>query len=104
MNCFSVTRTYGIGAMLFAVAAGVSGAQRLTGPNPTVTVPAPVPMETRGLFQEKFARVGDDMFISGQPTDRALRDLHAQGVTTVINLRSPPEMARVSFDEAALVK
>jgi uncharacterized protein (TIGR01244 family) len=44
------------------------------------------------------------VFISGQPTERALRDLRAQGVTTVVNLRSPPEMTRVPFDEAALVK
>ncbi len=51
------------------------------------------------------ARVGDDVFISGQPTDRGLRDLRAQGVTTVVNLRTPEEMSkRVPFDEAALVK
>ena len=88
-----------------AVISGVCGAQRLTGPHPTGDVPAPVALETRGLFQDKFARVGDDVFISGQPTAQALRDLHAQGVTTVVNLRSPEEMAkRVPFDEAALVK
>jgi uncharacterized protein (TIGR01244 family) len=92
-------------AAMSAVVPAVSGAQRLTGPNPTGEVPAPVALETRGLFQDKFARVGDDVFISGQPTQQALRDLHAQGVTTVVNLRSPEEMTkRVSFDEAALVK
>jgi uncharacterized protein (TIGR01244 family) len=92
-------------AAMSAVIPTVSGAQRLTGPNPTGEVPAPVSLETRGLFQDKFARVGDDVFIAGQPTERALRDLHAQGVTTVVNLRSPEEMTkRVSFDEAALVK
>jgi uncharacterized protein (TIGR01244 family) len=92
-------------AAMSAVIPAVSGAQRLTGPNPTGDVPAPVSLETRGLFQDKFARVGDDVFISGQPTQQALRDLHAQGVTTVVNLRSPEEMTkRVSFDEAALVK
>ena len=48
--------------------------------------------------------VGDDMFIGGQPTEKALRDLRAKGVTTVVNLRMPEEMARVGFDEAALVK
>jgi uncharacterized protein (TIGR01244 family) len=90
--------------MLFALTASMSGAQHLTGLHPSSTVPTPVPMETRGLFQDKLASVGDDMFISGQPTERALRDLRAQGVTTVINLRSPPEMARVPFNEAALVK
>ena len=91
-------------AVMSAVTSGVCGAQRLTGPHPTGNVPAPVALDTRGLFQDKFARVGDDVFISGQPTERALRELRAQGVTTVVNLRSPPEMARVPFDEAALVK
>jgi uncharacterized protein (TIGR01244 family) len=83
----------------------VSTAQRLTGPNPTGDVPAPVVLDGHGQFQDKFARVGDDVFISGQPTEQGLRDLHAQGVTTVVNLRTPEEMSkRVSFDEAALVK
>ena len=87
------------------VMSGVCEAQRLTGPHPTGAVPAPVVLETRGLFQDKFARVGSDVFISGQPTAQALRDLHDQGVTTVVNLRTPEEMSkRVPFDEAALVK
>ena len=76
-------------AAVSAMIPGVSGAQRLTGPNPTGAVPAPVSLETRGLFQEKFASVGSDVFISGQPTERALRDLRAQGVVTVVNLRTP---------------
>jgi uncharacterized protein (TIGR01244 family) len=92
-------------AAVSAVIPVVTGAQRLTGPNPTGAVPAPVSLETRGLFQEKFASVGSDVFISGQPTERALRDLRAQGVVTVVNLRTPEEMSkRVPFDEAALVK
>ncbi len=92
-------------AAMSAVTPDVSGAQRLTGPHPTGDVPAPVALETRGLFEDKFSRVGDDVFISGQPTERALRDLRAQGVTTVVNLRTPEEMSkRVPFDEAALVK
>ena len=92
-------------AAMSAVMSGVSGAQHLTGPHPTAAVPAPVVLDTHGQFQEKFASVGDDMFISGQPTERALRDLRAQGVTTVVNLRTPEEMSkRVPFDEAALVK
>jgi uncharacterized protein (TIGR01244 family) len=91
-------------AAMSVVTSGVCGAQRLTAANPTGNVPAPVELETRGLFQDKFARVGEDVFIGGQPTERALRELSAQGVKTVVNLRSPPEMARVSFDEAALVK
>lgn len=83
----------------------VSTAQRLTGPKPTGDVPAPVVLDGHGQFQDKFARVGDDVFISGQPTEQGLRELHTQGVTTVVNLRTPEEMSkRVSFDEAALVK
>ena len=99
----NIMRLIGLAAVS-AVTSGVCEAQHLTGPNPTGVVPAPVALDTRGLFQDKFARVGDDVFIGGQPTERALRELREQGVTTVVNLRSPPEMKRVSFDEAALVK
>ncbi len=81
------------------------GAQKLAGPNPTGSPPAPVVLDTTGLFLARFVKVGDDVFIGGQPTERALRELRAQGVTTVVNLRSPIEMERsVSYDEAALVK
>ena len=80
------------------------GAQNITGKNVTAPVPAPVNQDITGLFQAKFVTVGDDMFIGGQPTEKALRDLKARGVTTVVNLRMPQEMARVGFDEAALVK
>ena len=103
MTNMSIRRALSI-AGVSAVISGVGGAQQLTGPHPTAKVPDPVALDTRGLFQDKFASVGDDMFISGQPTEQGLRELRARGVTTVVNLRSPPEMARVPFDEAALVK
>ena len=64
----------------------------------TGPVPNPVSLDTTGLFQAKFVSVGDDI---GQPTEKALRELRAKGVTTVVNLRMPEEMARVGFDEAA---
>ena len=103
MPGFNIVKLAAFTAMS-ALMSGVCGAQRLTGPHPTGAVPAPVVLETRGLFQDKFASVGSGVFISGQPTERALRDLRAQGVTTVVNLRTPEEMAkRVPFDEAALV-
>lgn len=92
------------GFAAFTVTSGVCAAQRLTGPNPTGDVPAPVALPNPGLFQDKFVSVGDDVFISGQPSEKGLCQLRDQGVTTVVNLRSPPEMARVPFDEAALVK
>ncbi|MGH7653921.1 MAG: beta-lactamase hydrolase domain-containing protein [Gemmatimonadaceae bacterium] len=76
--------------------------QHLTGPNPKGAIPTPVLMDTTGMFNSRFAKVGDDLFIAGQPTERGLRELKARGVTTVVNLRTAPEMARVGFDEAKL--
>jgi uncharacterized protein (TIGR01244 family) len=72
---------------------------------PNIVVQDPVILDTTGMFLAKFARVGDDLFIGGQPTEKALRELKAQGVTTIVNLRTPEEMERaVKFDEAALAK
>ena len=79
-------------------------AQSIVGKDKTGPVPNPVNLDTTGLFQAKFVSVGDDMFIAGQPTEQGLRELHAKGVTTVVNLRMPEEMAKVGFDEAALAK
>ncbi|HUR32480.1 MAG TPA: sulfur transferase domain-containing protein [Vicinamibacterales bacterium] len=81
-----------------------AGAQSIVGRDKTGPVPNPVTLDTTGLFQAKFVSVGDDMFIGGQPTEKAIRDLRAKGVTTIVNLRMPEEMARVGFDEAALAK
>lgn len=81
-----------------------AGAQSIVGKGKTGPVPDPVSLDTAGLFQAKFVSVGDDMFIGGQPTEKALRDLKAKGVTTVVNLRMPEEMAKVGFDEAALAR
>jgi uncharacterized protein (TIGR01244 family) len=90
--------------LLAAIEVTGAGAQKLAGPNSTVAPPAPVTLDTTGMFQAKFVKVGDDVFIGGQPTERALRELKQQGVTTVVNLRSPEEMRRIPFDEAALIK
>jgi len=88
-----------------ALLAGSSAAesQKIVAQKAISVVPAPVLLDNAGMFQERYARVGDDMFIGGQPTERALRDLKAQGVTTVINLRMPEEMARIGFDEQKLI-
>lgn len=77
-------------------------AQTVVGRSAAGPVPDPVTLDPTGLFQAKFASVGDDLFIAGQPTEKALRDLRAKGVTTIVNLRMPAEMAKVAFDEAAL--
>src|SRR6185295_18733242 len=90
-------------ALAFFFASSV-GAQTVVGKGKTGPVPNPVTLDPAGLFQAKFVSVGDDMFIGGQPTEKALRDLRAKGVTTIVNLRMPQEMARVGFDEAALAK
>jgi uncharacterized protein (TIGR01244 family) len=100
----SFERLFVAGALVASIVVP-AGAQRIAGASPTGTIPAPVALDTTGMFLARFVKVGDDMFIGGQPTQKALRDLKARGVTTVVNLRSPEEMTHsVSFDEAALVK
>lgn len=57
-------------------------------------------------FQAVIADVGP-AYVTGQPSEQALRDLAAKGVTTVISLRTQQEMDNrkaVPFDEAALTK
>jgi hypothetical protein len=60
-----------------------AGAQSVVGKDKTGPVPDQVTLSTAGLFQAKFVSVGDDMFIGGQPTEKALRELRAKGVTTL---------------------
>jgi uncharacterized protein (TIGR01244 family) len=96
--------------LVFAAAAAAlfthpARAQHLASAAPIASLPAPVLLDTTGMFQARFARLGDDIFIGGQPTEKALRDLKAQGVTVVVNLRTPEEMTRaVKFDEPALIR
>src|SRR5436305_1813612 len=103
MTCFTLFRSLTAAAMIAAVTLPAS-AQNVVGKDKTGPVPNPVTLDITGMFQAKFASVGDDMFIAGQPTEKALRELRAKGVTTVVNLRMPEEMAQIGFDEAALVK
>jgi uncharacterized protein (TIGR01244 family) len=103
MTCPSLFRALAAAALAVSVTLP-AGAQSVVGKDKTGPVPNPVTLDTTGMFQAKFASVGDDMFIAGQPTEKALRELRARGVTTVVNLRMPEEMARVGFDEAAPVK
>src|SRR3982074_2179653 len=103
MTCSSLFRSL-MAAALAVSAALPAGAQSVVGKDRTGPVPNPVNLDTMGMFQAKFVRVGDDMFIGGQPTEKALRELRAKGVTTLVNLRMPEEMAQVGFDEAALAR
>lgn len=45
-----------------------------------------------------------DVLMSAQPTETLLRELADEGVTTIINCRTPGEMTSVGFSEAALAK
>lgn len=84
------------------LAPGLVSAQSLLGASRITHVPAPVKLDTTGRFLEAADRVGSDVYVSGQPTELGLREMHDSGVTTVVNLRTPSEMQRVSFDEGAL--
>ena len=103
MTRSSLLRVLLAGALAVSIARPAP-AQSVVGKDKTGPVPNPVNLDTTGLFQAKFVSVGDDMFIAGQPTEKALRELRAKGVTTVVNLRMPEEMAQVGFDEAKLAK
>src|SRR5262245_66286095 len=90
-------------ALVFLVSITLpASAQSIVGKGKTGPVPDPVNLDITGMFQDKFVIVGNDMFIAGQPTEKALRELRAKGVTTIVNLRMTAEMARVGFDEDAL--
>jgi uncharacterized protein (TIGR01244 family) len=93
-----------VSALLLVSLSLPAAAQSVVGKGKTGPAPDPVNLDITGLFQAKFASVGSDLFIGGQPTEKALRDLKAKGVTTVINLRMPEEMKQIGFDEAALLK
>ena len=90
-------------ALIVAFMSVPAAAQSVVGKSNTAPPPNPINLDIAGMFQARAASVGDDLFIAGQPTEKALRDLKANGVTTVINLRMPEEMKQIGFDEAALV-
>jgi uncharacterized protein (TIGR01244 family) len=102
-----MTRRAIIPAMItgaLALAPQIALPQQFTRPAPITVVAAPVILDTTGLYLARAARVGEDVFVTGQPTERGLRELRALGVTTVVNLRTPEEMTKnVPFDEPALV-
>ena len=57
-------------------------------------------------FQAVIADAGP-VYVAGQPSEAALRDMASKGVKTVVNLRTQREMdnrQQVPFDEAALLK
>src|SRR6266568_5237144 len=81
------------GALALAPQPGV--AQQFTRRAPITSVSAPVTLDTTGLYLERAARVGEDIFVTGQPTERALRELREQGGGT-ISTRTLPQRWRSS--------
>jgi uncharacterized protein (TIGR01244 family) len=68
------------------------------------SVSFPIKLDATG-FQEVFGQV-DNLYISGQPSAESFSMLKSEGVTTVVNLRTPSEMdnqENVPFDEKAVV-
>jgi uncharacterized protein (TIGR01244 family) len=94
--------TFAFAAAVLLTPVALSSQQFLK-PGPIAKLGAPVVMDTTGMFQAMYAKVGEDMFIGGQPTEKALREMKAMGVTTVVNLRMPDEMTRVPIDEAKII-
>ena len=95
-----------IALLLLVLSTGLAAQEaNVAGKNPAKGVPAPVRLdsELKG-FQDRVAKVGDDLYVSGQPSEKALQELKRRGVTTIVNLRTPPEMAKVGYDEAAAAK
>jgi len=80
-----------------------ASAQQFTGSHKLGTLSAPELLNNDGLFQAKFARVGDDVFLAGQPTEKGLREARDRGVKVVVNLRTPEELKNIGFDEPAVV-
>lgn len=67
--------------------------------------PLPQKLDVEG-FQAVLASTGD-VYVGGQPSREALDWLKSEGVTTVVNLRTQPEMdnrSRVPYDEAAALE
>lgn len=57
-------------------------------------------------YQMVYSDAGP-VYVAGQPSEQAVRDLQAKGVKTIINLRTQQEMdnrKQVPFDEAALTR
>ena len=72
-----------------------------TAPQPDVL---PVPVSDVPGVDQRIYRDGD-VFVGGQPSAESLAALAAKGVTAIVNLRTPAEMAdrsAVPYDEAAV--
>ena len=94
---------FGVDAVSF-VLASPAVAQSIAGPGKTGPVPNPVLLDITGLFQEKFASVGDDMFIGGQPTEKALRDLGLLAIERIHGVVLPLPVVSAAEARVALAQ
>jgi len=89
--------------VLAAIASpALAAAQQFTGSHKLDSLRAPEIFDNTDLFQDKFTRVGEDVFVAGQPTEKGLRELRDRGVKVIVSLRTPEEMRGIGFDEAAV--
>lgn len=108
-----MTRSFVVPVVIASLALGgcsagrYAAAHRARGGLADAPAPAPTKVEYPAGGEGVIAESGP-VFISGQPTEESLRRLVAeQGITVVINLRTPKEMddrAVVPFDEAAVLR
>ena len=88
--------------------AGTSTAREALAPLDLGVARAAKPLEVKEVegVRQRLFRDGR-VYIGGQPSEAALRRLHALGVTAVVNFRTAEEMAdrdEVPYDEAATVQ
>lgn len=96
-------------ALVLAATTGAGASASAGAPPPDLGVAREALPDTVADWAGFNARLWRDgrVFIGGQPDSSALCAAAGRGVTCVINLRTPAEMAdrkRVPFDEAALVR
>lgn len=91
-----------------AAVALISGVGQLAFAADSTAVPDPERVETAPKDSFRAMIVGSgDTYIAGQPTEAGLAWAKTAGVTTIINVRTPGEMANpaeVAFDEEAHAK
>lgn len=102
-----------VAAVAFALTAPLAAERSATEPAAAAPAPTSIGIDAGGLPVEVTDVEGVEralyrdgrVFIGGQPSEAALRELKELGVTAIVNLRGEAEMANrewVPYDEAAL--
>jgi uncharacterized protein (TIGR01244 family) len=101
-----------VSGVLAVILAGCAGSKQFAAEHPAqgglaaAPVEPPVKITYPDPVQDTICQAGP-IYIAGQPSEAAMRRLVGEGVTVVINLRTPREMddrQQVPYDEAALLK